>query len=276
MKVLNHLLTFAIFLVIGIEIRDGLSHIKAALLPIYAALGGMIFPALIFKFLQPESSAWAVVMPTDVALALGVLAIIGKKAPASARLFLMTLAVADDFFSLLVIGVFYRSDLKPIDALFTLGAALIGAVVPYRAIILKYLNPIVSFAAVPLYIWINLFADLNFTNSDFALPSAIIAARVFGKALGIFLISYLLVKSGRMRLPHDLNHSHIFGVGLLCGMGMTVSLVIAEITVHSQVELNEIRTGLFIAAIVSALLAMTWFRVFPGSVFVLDELRNNQ
>ena len=76
---LNHILTFAIFLVIGIEIRDGLSHAKAAILPTLAALGGMLFPALIFLAISQDRSAWAVVMPTDVALAIGALSLLGGR-----------------------------------------------------------------------------------------------------------------------------------------------------------------------------------------------------
>ena len=72
---LSHLLTFAIFLVIGIEIRDGLSHAKAAVLPSLAAVGGMVFPAAIFLAIGINTQAWAVVMPTDVALAIGALSL---------------------------------------------------------------------------------------------------------------------------------------------------------------------------------------------------------
>ena len=108
---LNHALTFAIFLLIGVEIREGLSHIKTALVPIFAAIGGMLFPALIFIWLQPDAKFWAIVMPTDVALALLIVALLKGRVSASTKLFLMTLAVADDAFSLLVIGIFYRSEL---------------------------------------------------------------------------------------------------------------------------------------------------------------------
>ena len=123
---LNHLLTFAIFLIIGIEIRDGLTHAKAAILPSLAALGGMVFPALIFLLIAQEKSAWAVVMPTDVALAIGALSLLGSRVNPAVKLFLMTLAVADDFFSLIAIGIFYRNDLDISSAFYTIGAALIG------------------------------------------------------------------------------------------------------------------------------------------------------
>ena len=130
--VLNHVLTSAIFLLIGIEIREGLSHLRAAILPTVSALGGMIAPALIFIALSSHNQPWAVVMPTDVALALGALSLLGSKVNPSVRLFLMTLAVADDFFSLLVMAIFFRHDLDITSAVYTLGAALLGALLPIR------------------------------------------------------------------------------------------------------------------------------------------------
>jgi NhaA family Na+:H+ antiporter len=274
--VLNHLLTFAIFFLIGVEIRDGLSHLKEALLPIFAALGGMFVPALIYIGLQPGSHLWATVMPTDVALALGVLTLIGKKAPVSARLFLMTLAVADDFFSLVTMGIFFRNDLSLSDAFFTIGAALLGGVIPMWTHLLKYLTPVVSYLAVPAYIVINLLSKISFEISDFQIPSAIILARIVGKVVGIGLTTFLLNRYSRLHLPNGLTMHAITGIGFLCGMGMTVSLVIAEIAESSDVVLNQVRTGLFISAFASALLALAWFKVIPASVFVIDELRNNR
>ena len=101
---LSEVLTFIFFILIGLEIREGLNKPKDAILPALAALGGMLLPALIFIALIPGSSAWAVAMPTDVALAIGALSILGKRVNPAVRLFLLTLAVADDFFSLVVIG----------------------------------------------------------------------------------------------------------------------------------------------------------------------------
>ena len=263
---LNHLLTFAIFLLIGIEIREGLTHAKAAILPSLAALGGMIFPALIFLAIAPEKSAWAVVMPTDVALAIGALSLLGSRVNPSVKLFLMTLAVADDFFSLLIIGIFYRNDLDISSAFYTIGAAAIGALLPYRNIVLKYLAPTVTFAVVPIYIWINLFAVIDFSTFTGTTSLSIIASRVIGKVLGITLVTALLLRTTRLELPTELSIKEVAGVGLLAGMGMTVSLVIAEITISSQAVLSGIRSGLFLAALLSGLLGLVWLRRFPASL----------
>lgn len=262
----SHLLTFAIFLVIGIEIRAGLANAKAAILPSLAALGGMIVPALIFLAIAPERNAWAVVMPTDVALAIGALSILGSRVNPSVKLFLMTLAVADDFFSLVVIGIFYRSDLDISSAFYTIGAAAIGGMLPYRETLLKYLAPTVTFAVVPLYIWINLFSVIDFSTFSSETSYAIIAARVIGKVLGITLVTALLIRTTRLALPTELSLNEVAGVGLLAGMGMTVSLVIAEITITNEGVLSEIRSGLFLAALLSGLLGLLWLRRFPASL----------
>ncbi|CAN2205947.1 Na+/H+ antiporter NhaA [Candidatus Nanopelagicaceae bacterium] len=260
---LNHLLTFAIFLIIGVEIRDGLAHAKAAILPSLAALGGMIFPAIIFISIAAEKTAWAVVMPTDVALAIGALSLLGSRVNPAVKLFLMTLAVADDFFSLLVIAIFYRSDLDISSAFYTIGAALIGALLPYRNLIMKYLAPVVTFAVIPTYIWINLFSVIELSTFASGTSLSILIARILGKVIGITLTTALLIRWSSLKLPQNLHLKEVAGVGLLSGMGMTVSLVIAEITITDSGVLSGIRSGLFLAAITSGLLGVLWLRRFP-------------
>jgi NhaA family Na+:H+ antiporter len=264
--VLNHILTFAIFFIIGIEIRDGLSHVRAVILPTLAALGGMIFPALIFLVLAQEKSAWAVVMPTDVALAIGALSLLGSRVNPAVKLFLMTLAIADDFFSLVVIGIFYRSNLDISSAFYTIGAALIGALLPYRNLAMKYLAPVITFAVIPTYIWINLFSVIDLSTFASRTSLSIVLSRVIGKVLGITLTTYLLVRWSKISLPPGLKIKEVAGIGLLSGMGMTVSLVIAEIAISDPIVHSEIRSGLFLAAILSGLLGVLWLKRFPAAL----------
>ena len=129
---LSNVLTFIFFVLIGLEIREGLQRPKEAVLPGLCALAGMIVPALLFIGLHTGSDAWAVAMPTDVALAIGALSLLGKRVNPKVRLFLLTLAVADDFLSLLVIGIFFRSNLHVASAIYTLGAAVLGFILPFR------------------------------------------------------------------------------------------------------------------------------------------------
>ena len=250
---LSHILTFIFFLLIGLEIRHGLEKPKDAILPGICALGGMLLPAIIFIALNPNSPAWAVSMPTDVALAVGALSLLGKRIKPEVRFFLLTLAIADDFFSLVVIGIFF----------YTLGAAAIGSLLPFRAQLIKILSPVVTFLIIPLYIAINLLAQLDFSQATSAISLSIIAARVLGKVLGISLTAWLFVKITSLQYPRNVLPTDIVGIGFLSGMGLTVSMVIAEITVKSDVELSQVRMGLFIAALISGLLGLLWLKRSP-------------
>lgn len=108
------------FFVVGLEIRreihaGELSEIRRATLPLAAALGGMIFPALIFVAFNAGRSSivgWAVPMATDIAFAVGVLTLLGKRVPPALRILLLALAVIDDVGAILVIALFYSSALS--------------------------------------------------------------------------------------------------------------------------------------------------------------------
>ena len=263
---LSEVLTFIFFILIGLEIREGLNKPKDAILPALAALGGMLLPALIFIALIPGSSAWAVAMPTDVALAIGALSILGKRVNPAVRLFLLTLAVADDFFSLLVIGIFFREDLHLASAIYTLGAAALGFLLPFRHRLIALLSPIATFLIIPIYIFINLLSKLDFSVATEKISIAVVLARVIGKVLGITLFTFLFTRFTKLKLPQALDLKEIVGVGFLAGMGLTVSLVIAEITLKTESELAQVRMGLFFAAILSGLLGVLWLKRFPASL----------
>ena len=263
---LSEILTFIFFVLIGLEIREGLARPKDAVLPALSALGGMIFPALIFTVLVPDSRAWAVAMPTDVALAIGALSLLGKRVNPAVRLFLLTLAVADDFFSLVVIGIFFREDLHLASAIYTLGAATIGFILPFRHRLISFLSPIATFIIIPVYIIINLLTQLDFSVAHEQISIGVIVARVIGKVVGITLFTYLATRFTKLALPSGLELMEVVGVGFLAGMGLTVSIVIAEITLHTNSELSQVRMGLFFAAIVSGLCGVLWLKRFPASL----------
>ena len=263
---LSEILTFIFFVLIGLEIREGLQRPKDAIVPAFSALGGMLLPALIFILLVPGSRAWAVSMPTDVALAIGALSILGKRVNPAVRLFLLTLAVADDFFSLIVIGIFFREDLHLASAIYTLGAATIGFVLPFRHRLIAVLSPIATFLVIPVYIFINLLTQLDFSVSTEKISTSVVIARVVGKVLGITLFTYLATRFTKLVLPPALEIKEVVGIGFLAGMGLTVSIVIAEITLQTESELAQVRIGLFFAALLSGLCGVLWLKRFPASL----------
>lgn len=108
------------FFVIGLELKreimgGELSNPRNAILPLVAAVGGMVVPALIyvaFNHASPELNGWGIPMATDIAFALGVLALLGKRIPLSLKIFITALAIADDLGAVLVIAFFYTSDIS--------------------------------------------------------------------------------------------------------------------------------------------------------------------
>ncbi|WP_082587342.1 Na+/H+ antiporter NhaA [Nocardioides sp. Soil774] len=117
----NDALMVIFFFVVGLEIKyelvnGDLRDPRTAALPIVAAVGGMAVPALLYVALNPPGSegnaGWGIPMATDIAFAVGVLGVLGRRIPSAARLFLLTLAIVDDIGAILVIAVFYTSDLS--------------------------------------------------------------------------------------------------------------------------------------------------------------------
>ena len=108
------------FFVVGLEIKrelvkGELSDPKAASLPVIAALGGMVVPALLYLVLTPGGEAghgWGIPMATDIAFALGVLALFGRRIPSSLRVFLLSLAIVDDIGAILVIALVYTPQIE--------------------------------------------------------------------------------------------------------------------------------------------------------------------
>ena len=123
------------FFVIGLEIKreviaGELSTWNKAAMPVFAALGGMIVPAIIFAFFnhgKPSSNGWGIPMATDIAFSLGILALLGKKVPLSLKIFLTALVIVDDLGAVLVIAFFYTS--KIIFSNVALGALFLGVMV---------------------------------------------------------------------------------------------------------------------------------------------------
>ncbi|RWU22511.1 Na+/H+ antiporter NhaA [Pseudomonas alkylphenolica] len=146
------------FLLIGLEVKreviDGhLSKPSQIVLPGAAAVGGMVVPALIYWFLNKDNPAavagWAIPTATDIAFALGVLALLGKRVPVSLKLFLMTLAIIDDLGAIIVIALFYSGELSSLSLMLA-GACLVGLIAMNRLGVVK-LGP---YMVVGLILWV--------------------------------------------------------------------------------------------------------------------------
>ncbi len=129
MQVINDALMAVFFFSVGLEIKrevlvGELSSIKKALLPVIAAVGGIIMPITIYRLMSSDATVLqgsAVPMATDIAFSLGILSMFGKRVPIGLKIFLATLAVADDIGGILVIAVFYTEELSAMWLLYSIG-----------------------------------------------------------------------------------------------------------------------------------------------------------
>lgn len=146
------------FLLIGLEVKrevlEGhLSKASQIVLPGAAAIGGMVVPALIFWALNKDDpaalSGWAIPMATDIAFALGVLALLGKRVPVSLKLFLMTLAIIDDLGAIIVIALFYSGEMSSLSLM--LAALSIVALIAMNKLGVIKLGP---YLIIGLLLWI--------------------------------------------------------------------------------------------------------------------------
>jgi Na+:H+ antiporter, NhaA family len=138
LHLINDGLMAIFFFVVGLEIKrqlvlGDLRDPKAAALPVLAALGGMIFPAAIYLMFTLDAGGeavrgWGIPMATDIAFAVGVVALLGSRVPSGAKLFLLTLAIADDIGAITVIAIFYTEDLDLRYLAFAIGGLVLARV----------------------------------------------------------------------------------------------------------------------------------------------------
>jgi NhaA family Na+:H+ antiporter len=162
LHIVNDGLMAIFFLVVGLEIKrevlvGELASLRRATLPIAAAIGGAMVPAVIFIAVSGGGTAgrgWGVPMATDIAFALGVLALLGRRAPVGLRIFVAALAIVDDLLAVLVIAVFYTADLS-VPALAGAGVVLAALVVANR---IGVRRPLV-YALLGVGLWVAVFAS---------------------------------------------------------------------------------------------------------------------
>jgi len=319
----NDALMSVFFLLIGLELErelyvGELSDFRNALLPIVAAAGGVGLPALIHFALNagtPTQVGMGIPMATDIAFALGVLALLGSDVPASLKVFLVAFAVIDDLAAVIIIAFFYTSDLSlaylaSALAVFGLLVALnrlrVLVLLPYLAcgilmwflmlksgvhptiagVMLAFAIPFtgkdddekspshilenllqrpVAFAVLPVFALANTaivigagaLADLTASNS-----LGIVSGLLIGKPVGITLVSLIAVSVGMCRLPADLSWKHIFGAGILGGIGFTMSIFIANLAFAGSPDvINASKIAILLSSVTAGTAGFLWLRL---------------
>ena len=147
------------FFLIGLEVKrevlEGhLSTLKQVALPAFAAVGGMLVPALVYVYFNIGDDVamrgWAIPTATDIAFALGILAMLGKRVPLSLKIFLMALAIIDDLGAIVIIALFYTADLSTLSI-------IIAALCLFILIVMNKLNVIkpAAFIIIGVILWIS-------------------------------------------------------------------------------------------------------------------------
>lgn len=316
------------FLLIGLELErelyvGELSNVRNALLPIVGAFGGLALPALIhfgFNNGTPTQSGTGIPTATDIAFAIGVLALLGSRVPASLKVFLVALAVMDDLAAIIMIAVFYSTNLSlgylaaalgMFVALGALNRLKVMSLIPYliggalmwffmlksgvhatiAGVLLAFTIPFthkdddvdspshrlehflhkpVAFLILPVFALANTgiivggdwVSDLASSNS-----LGIIVGLLIGKPIGITLAAFVAVAIGICRLPLDLNWKHVFGAGLLGGIGFTMSIFITNLAfvggdaafVASTV--NASKMAILVASLTAGTAGFIWLKL---------------
>jgi len=299
------------FLLVGLEIKrevvEGeLSSVKQAALPVLAAIGGVIVPALIYSSFNSSNATtangWGIPMATDIAFALGILSLLGNKVPGGLKIFLAALAIVDDLMAILVIAIFYSTNihfeyLEYAAALFaiqiifnrmglknlafyiipgmvmwycihhsgihaTIAGVLTALTLPTNDTDIEspleklehLLTRPVNFIIMPIFA----IANTNITVETGMLQGltgtmglGILLGLVLGKPIGIVAMSWLSVKLKIAKLPHATTWTHVIGLGLLGGIGFTMSIFIALLSFNKVQYQNEAKFAILTASVIA-------------------------
>ena len=303
------------FLVVGLELRremheGALSSLPLATLPVAAALGGIVVPALIyvaFNGAPPSRQGWAIPTATDIAFAVGVLAILGARAPPALRVLLLALAIVDDLAAILVIAFFYSAAIAPVGFIVatvgvlgvlafqwlgfrhapayflpgfvvwsgfllagihpTLAGVVLGLLTPVATVQREMLPPVVrveatlhpwvAYGIMPLFALANAGVSLKSVSladpASRAVCAGIAIALVVGKPVGIVLAAWLAVKSGIAALPPTARGRGLLLVGLLGGIGFTMSIFIANLAFADRALLASAKLAILTGSAISGL-----------------------
>ena len=312
---INDALMAIFFFFVTLEIKreflqGELSNIKQALLPIIAAVGGMLVPALFYVFINlgdgETLNGWAIPSATDIAFSLGVLSLLGKRVPLSLKVFLTALAIIDDLGAIVIIALFYSGDLSIkyltlmllafiflllfnklnikkflpylIVGIFlwdfthnsgihaTIAGVLLAMTIPHRkkekdfSLLIKIehsISPYVAFGIMPLFAFAN--AGVSLEGLSFAslldkVPLGIVLGLFLGKQLGVFIFSYISIKLKVAQMPNDTSWYNFYGVGVLTGIGFTMSLFVGNLAfVENMQYMDGVKIGVLTGSLLSTL-----------------------
>lgn len=317
------------FLLVALEIKrevlSGQLSSRAQLIqPLLCAVAGVAFPALIYAAINRDDpvamQGWAIPAATDIAFALGILSLLGSRAPVAMKLLLSTIAVIDDLAAIIIIALFYTSDLSAV-ALISAGIAiammvvlnrrgvrsltpylLLGAVVwvcvlksgvhatlagVVTGLLIPHVNksdaiddevehspleslehalhPWVAYGILPVFAFANaglVLSGVALSDVLSPVPLGIALGLVLGKPIGIVLAAVLGHVTGVARFGEGLGFKAIVGLGLLCGIGFTMSLFIASLAFERQPALADSSVlGVLAASVIAATAGYLWLRL---------------
>ena len=312
---INDALMAIFFFFVTLEIKreflqGELSNIKQALLPIIAAVGGMVVPALVYIYINFGNSetlnGWAIPSATDIAFSLGVLSLLGKRVPLSLKVFLTALAIIDDLGAIVIIALFYSGDLSIkylilmlaafiillvinkfnikkflpylVVGIFlwdfthnsgihaTIAGVLLAMTIPHRkkekdfSLLIKVehaISPYVAFGIMPLFAFANAGVSLEGLSLNSLMdkvPLGIVLGLFLGKQFGVFVFSYISIKLKIAQMPNNSNWYNFYGVGVLTGIGFTMSLFVGNLAFVENLEyMDGVKIGVLTGSLLSTL-----------------------
>ena len=316
---INDVLMAIFFFLVSLEIKrefiqGELSNPKQASLPIIAAVGGMLVPALIYVAINFGNSetlkGWAIPSATDIAFSLGVLSLLGKRVPISLKVFLTALAIIDDLGAIVIIAFFYSGKIQAMYLLLMLASIIIliifnrlniRSIIPYlivgiflwdfthssgihatiagvllaltiphkdkknesshkNSMLIKLehaISPYVAFGIMPIFAFAN--AGVSLEGLSIAtlmnpVPLGILCGLFFGKQFGVFIFSYVSIKLKFAEMPNDSDWLKLYGVGVLTGIGFTMSLFVGNLAfVDTTQYLSGVKIGVLLGSLASTL-----------------------
>jgi NhaA family Na+:H+ antiporter len=290
------------------------------LLPITAALGGVVIPAIFYYSItygdNLYSRGWAIPVATDTAFILGILSFFSTKISLSVRLLVVALSIIDDIIAVLILALFYTDSISYFPLLITaiillllvimnllnvsklsvylivgialwlslveagihgtIAGVLLGLFIPQRVKneedkvqsplkrLEHSLHPVVALIILPLFAFLNCeipFNELSLNDFYSPITLGILGGLFIGKQVGIISFSFIAIKLRLCKLSHGLNWRTYYAISILCGIGFTFSLFIGGLSFESEPLMNQMKLGVILGSLLSALLGAFLLRI---------------